>query len=293
MILVAGGTGKLGTLVVQLLLEGGLPVTVMTRDAAKPAVAGTSNVVGDVRSADDCRRVVAGMTTVISAVQGFSGTGDTNPQTVDLDGNRNLIAAAKAARVEHFILISVQGAAPDHPLELFRMKYGAEEALRASGMSWTIIRPTAFMEIWAALVGEPLVRTGKTRIFGRGENPINFVAAQDVARYVVAAVSDPAMRDQMVEVGGPQNLTLKQIVEVFEAETGKTGSKSHVPRALMRVMSVLMRPINPTMTRQIQAGYVMDTIDMSFDASATSRRFPDIRPTTLNEVVRREYVVRH
>ena len=67
------------------------------------------------------------------------------------------------------------------------MKYAAEQALQASGLSWTIIRPTAYMETWAKLIGEPLVKTGKTRIFGRGVNPINFVSASDVAQFVASA----------------------------------------------------------------------------------------------------------
>jgi uncharacterized protein YbjT (DUF2867 family) len=88
---------------------------------------------------------VAGARTVISAVQGFAGTDPAGPQAVDRQGNSNLIRAAKEGAMEHFVLVSIQGAAPDHPMELFRMKYLAEEELKASGLAWTIIRPTAYM----------------------------------------------------------------------------------------------------------------------------------------------------
>jgi uncharacterized protein YbjT (DUF2867 family) len=54
---------------------------------------------------------------------------------VDLQGNSALIQAARHAGVERFILVSVHGATPDHPIELFRMKYAAEQALQASGLS--------------------------------------------------------------------------------------------------------------------------------------------------------------
>jgi uncharacterized protein YbjT (DUF2867 family) len=206
---------------------------------------------------------------------------------VDWQGNRHLIRAARAAGAEHFILVSVHGAAPDHPLELFRRKYQAERELQASGLPWTIIRPTASMETWAGLVGQPLVETGRTRLFGRGDNPINFVAADDVVRFVELAVVDPALRGALVEVGGPENLTFRQFARAFETATGRSGTISHVPLPLLRLLAVLLRPVQPTIARQIQAGVVMDTWDMAFDPGETSRRYPAIALTPLAEVARR------
>jgi uncharacterized protein YbjT (DUF2867 family) len=213
-ILIAGGTGTLGTQIVRLLTVRGLQVRILTRDPARARhLEGdlVEIVPGDVRDLGAVERAAAGARTVISAIHGFVGTGDDSPQTVDLQGNGNLIEAAGEA--EHFILLSVHGAAPDHPMELFRMKYLAEQELKASGLAWTIIRPTAYMETWATLIGEPLLKTGRTRIFGRGTNPINFVSAYDVARFVELAVADPAMHGEVVEVGGPENLGMRQIAQ--------------------------------------------------------------------------------
>lgn len=291
-ILIAGGTGILGARVVRLLTAHGLTVRVLTRDPARARhLAGdrVAIVPGDVREPDTLAEAIAGVETVISAIQGFSGVGGDNPQTVDGEGNANLIRAARAASVEHFILISVQGAAPDHPMELFRMKYRAEQELRASGLTWTIIRPTASMQTWAKVIGEPLVTTGKTRIFGRGTNPINFVSADDVAAFVDMAVVGPMMRGEVIEVGGPENLSMEQFAQAFEHVNGKAGTVSRVPLPVMRLMAVLLRPVKPVIARQIQAGVVMDTQDMSFDATETMRRYPSVVPTSLAEVVRRDY----
>ncbi len=291
-ILIAGGTGILGTRVVRLLTARGIAVRVLTRDPARARHLTGDHVEivpGDVREPDTLAGAIAGAETVISAVQGFSGAGGDNPRTVDGEGNANLIRAARTADAGHFILVSVQDAAPDHPIELFRMKYRAEQELQASGLAWTIIRPTASMETWAELIGEPLVKTGKTRIFGRGTNPINFVSADDVAAFVALAVTDPAMRGEVIEVGGLENLSMEQFARAFERETGKTGQVSHVPLPMMRLMAVLLRPVKPTIARQIQAGVVMDTRDMTFDAAETMRRYPSVVPTRLAEVVRRDY----
>jgi NADH dehydrogenase len=294
MILIAGGTGMLGTQVVRLLTARGLPVRLLNRDPTRRNHVESDLVdvaPGDVRAVRTVELAVAGAQAVISAIHGFTGTGGDNPRTVDWEGNRTLIHAARAAGAEHFVLVAVQGAAPDHPMELFRMKYRAEQELQASGLGWTIIRPTAYMETWARLIGEPLITTGKTRIFGRGTNPINFVSVYDVARYVEMAVTDLALRGALVEVGGPENLSLQQVAETFETVTGKRGTKSHVPLPAMRLMAALMRPLNPALARQIQAGVVMDTRDMSFDASETARRYPSIPLTRLAEVARRDYTV--
>jgi uncharacterized protein YbjT (DUF2867 family) len=293
MILIAGGTGTLGTEVVRLLTARGLEVRILTRNPAR-AEHLRGNLVevisGDVRDARSGERAVAGAQTVISAIQGFGGAAPAGPQAVDRQGNTNLIRAAKEGETDHFILVSIQGAAADHPMELFRMKYLAEQELKASGLTWTIIRPTAYMETWGTLIGEPLLKTGRTRIFGRGNNPINFVSAHNVARLVELAVVDPAMRGEVVEVGGPENLSMEQVAQTFEAVTGKEGKASHVPLPIMRLMSVLMRPINSTLARQIHAGVVMDTYDFSFDPSETKHRYPSIPLTSLAEVVRRDYV---
>jgi uncharacterized protein YbjT (DUF2867 family) len=291
-VLIAGGTGTLGTRVVPLLTARGLAVRILTRDPARALhLAGdhVEIVSGDVRDPRTLVRATEGAEAVISAIQGFSGTGGDNPRTVDGEGNSNLIRAARANGVGHFILMSVQGAASDHPMELFRMKYRAEQEVRASGLDWTIIRPTASMETWATLIGEPLVKTGKTRIFGRGTNPINFVSADDVARFVALAVTDPTMRGAVVEVGGPENLSMEQFARAFEGATGTTGAVSRVPLPMMRLMAVLLRPVKPTIARQIQAGVVMDTRDMTFDPAETTRRYPAITPTSLAEKVRHDY----
>lgn len=294
MILIAGGTGTLGDEVVRLLTARGLEVRVLTRDLdrAEHLRSDLVEVVsGDVRDECSVERAVAGAQTVISAVQGFAGTDPAGPEAVDRQGNTNLIRAAKKeGATEHFVLVSIHGAAPDHPMELYRAKYLAERNLKASGLAWTIVRPTAYMETWASLIGEPLLKSGRTRIFGRGENPINFVSAKDVARFVELAVLDPAMRGEAVEVGGPENLSMEEFAQTFQTVSGKAGKVGHVPLPAMRLISALMRRVNPTLAGQIHAGVVMDTHDFSFDASETTRRYPQVPPTSLAEVVRRDYV---
>lgn len=153
MILVAGATGCLGTEVVRRLVResSGEPVRVLTREAsraAKLAEDGRVEVaVGDVRDPAAVREAMKGVRVVVSAIHGFVGKG-VDPRSVDLEGNKNLIAAAEACKASRFVLVSGYGVTPDHSMDLFRMKYFAEKALVASSLSWTIVKPTAFMETW-------------------------------------------------------------------------------------------------------------------------------------------------
>jgi uncharacterized protein YbjT (DUF2867 family) len=292
MILLAGGTGRLGTKVVSLLRQRRLELRVLTRDRSRASHLsgdGVEIVEGDVRDYAAMLRAVEGTQTVVSAIQGFAGTKDGSPATIDRDGNRNLIQAAREAGVEHLVLVSVWGASPDHAMDLMRMKYAAEQELKGSGVAWTIIRPSAYMEMWCEFLGRPLLQKGKTQVFGRGRNPVNWVSTSDVARFVELAIVDPAMRSQTIDVGGPENLTMSEFVELFRTETASTGRAGHVPLAAMRLMAIAMRPLNPSTARQIQAGIVMDTRPQAFDALQTRNRYPSIRITRLIDVVRRDF----
>ena len=256
--------------------------------ATSPAVSGVEVVTGDVRDVASVDRAMAGVTTLISAINGFGGPDALGVRAIDRDGNATLIDAAVRAGVGHVVLLSIQGASTDHPIELFRMKAAAEAHLKASGLSWTIVRPTAYQETWLEIVGRPLVATGKTRIFGRGENPINFVSAGDVARIVALAVADPTLRGATLDVAGPENLTFDAFVEVVRSATGATGTVAHAPLPMLRVMSVLLRPFKPVLAGQMAAAVVMDTRDMAADTADRARRFPAIASTPLVDVATRQ-----
>jgi uncharacterized protein YbjT (DUF2867 family) len=109
----------------------------------------------------------------------------------------------------------------------------------------------------------------------QGQNPINFVSAADVAGHVDLAVADAAMRGASIDVGGPEDLTMSDLVAMFQKLTGARGKVSHVPLPMMR-MSVLMKALNPAMTGLIRAAVVMDTRGMTFAAGNGSTRFPSI-----------------
>lgn len=286
MILVAGGSGHLGSLLVQRLAAAGAPVRVLTRVRARAAHlrdAAIEIVEGDVRVASDVQRAVNGARVVVSAVHGFAGPGGVSPASIDRDGNRHLIDAAARAGAT-VILMSVVGASSGHPIELFRMKDAAERHLRASGTPWTIVRSTAFLETWIDLMVQTADRAGRVVVFGRGENPINFVSVRDVARIVERVIADPGARGQTLEVGGLENITFNRLAAAVQT-AGPDVAPRHVPRSVLRTMSMVLRPFWPERARQTAAALVLDTIDMRFDPAAVGGRYPDLSLTSPSEII--------
>jgi uncharacterized protein YbjT (DUF2867 family) len=265
-IVLAGGTGRLGTLLATRLAARGVALRILTRDPARASHLvglGAEILEGDVRNRASLDSAVRGAATVVSAIQGFEGPGRISPASVDRDGNANLIDASAAVGA-HVVLVSVVGAAPDHEMELFRAKWAAEQHLRDSGVPWTIVRATAFVELWMEIMTKPIV-------FGRGENPINFVSVGDVAAVTERAVDDADLRGKILEVGGPENTTFNELAALLLQLRGQSAAIRHIPRRMLRA--------GAPFSRRARAALAMDNIDMTFDAAPARRAFAEI-PTT-------------
>jgi uncharacterized protein YbjT (DUF2867 family) len=293
-ILVTGATGHLGTALVGRLTSHDGDVRLLSRDPERArALFGRDFDVmkGDVRDASSLTRALAGVNSVISAVTGF-GPGGGGTEAVDRRGNENLIVAAEAAGATRFLLVSIHGARADHRLGLYRAKFFAEKRLQASSLAWTIVRPTVFMELWAHIVGDSLIKGGKATVFGRGDNPINFVSVRDVARVIELAISGDRSHGRTVGVGGPENLTLNKMVEILAANSDRKASARHIPLPALRAGSMLLRPFRPDLAGMIEAAVLMDTADMSFDP-APAMDYAEVPATRLDEILGAERVLAH
>lgn len=195
-----------------------------------------------------------------------------------------LMRAAERAGVERFVLTSILGATPDHSSELYRMKYLAERELMSSGLTWTIVRPTVLMETWVALVGLAIADSRRVRLVGDGDNPINFVSARDVAGYAELALTGDGLNQTTLDVGGPANLTLNEVVALFEEVIGRRASIIKAPVPVMRAVSAVMRPFNPALARILKAAVALAATDMTFDALPVRTRYPSVAMSDFREV---------
>jgi len=154
-----------------------------------------------------------------------------------------------------------------------------------AAIGWTIVRSTAFMETWATIMGRMLRSSGKIVVFGRGNDPVNFVSATDVAALIEHAVTDPGLRGQVLEIGGPDNLTFNEIAAILQETTGRHAPVRHIPRPALRVMAWLTAAIKPELARQARAALAMDTIDMTFDPTPTRRAVPGLPDTGMPSAI--------
>jgi NADH dehydrogenase len=132
------------------------------------------------------------------------------------------------------------------------------------------------------LIGKAVVEGKRVVLFGKGQNPRNFVAAEDVAKAISGILEIPAMRGQTIDMGGPENLSGHQVVEVFERISGRKAKVTHVPLPVLKAMSKAIKPLHPGISRVIQSGVLSETTDQKFDPSQFRTRIP-ITLTTLDE----------
>jgi NADH dehydrogenase len=224
MILVVGATGSLGGAIAQGLLAKGKKVRVLARagsNASALTAKGAEAVAGDLKDPATLGKVCAGVDTVVTTANSILRGGPDTVESVDLAGTKNLIDAAKAAGVKHFIFVSALGAAENHPVPLFQAKAKNEAHLKSSGMAWTILAPNLFNEVWVGMVvGMPLGQGKPITLVGEGKRKHAFVSTADVAAFAIAAVDNPAAHGQFIPVAGPDALSWRDVVAAFEKATG-------------------------------------------------------------------------
>jgi uncharacterized protein YbjT (DUF2867 family) len=223
-ILVIGSTGDLGGLIARSLLDRGAQIRILVREGSSYedlVEAGAEAVTGDLKDTGSLRAACAGMEAVITTANSVARGGEDTVESVDRKGNRDLVEAAAGAGVGRFVFVSALGAAASSPDPFLRAKGEAEEALRASGMTWTILEPNLYMEIWVpAIVGGPALAGKPVTFIGEGRRRHSMVARHDVAAYAVRALEKKEAENQTLVIGGPQPLSWQDVVAAFEEELG-------------------------------------------------------------------------
>ena len=204
-VLVAGATGGTGQEVVEQALARGLRVRALVRDDAKARQLWGDRVqyaVGDVREPRSLKKAVKGVDQVISALgANVQRDPENSPERVDYAGVKALAEAAKAAGVSQFILVSSMGVThPDHQLNamldnILSWKLKGEDAVRATGIQYTIVRP-------GDLTNEPGGRRGVRIMQGDPANGLGSVSRADVAAILVSAIGRQDLYVKTFEVVG-------------------------------------------------------------------------------------------
>lgn len=221
----AGATGDLGGAVTKILLGQKRDVRILARPHSnyKPlADQGAEVVFGDLKNRTSLDPACKLVKTVISTANSAQRGGDDNPQTVDLEGNRNLIDAAKSAGVTHFVFVSTNVADPNSPVPFLQAKGKTEEYLAASGLPYTIIAPDLFMDVWITMVvAAPAIAGQPVTVVGTGNRKHSFISSADVAKFIVACIVNPQATNRKIVIGGPEALSFRDAALVYGRVLGR------------------------------------------------------------------------
>jgi len=301
-VLVTGGTGFVGTHLVNRLLHRGHSVAVLARDFAKtrnrynrPVEA----VGGDVLDPASLSSALAGRDAVAHLVGIIHEAG---PQTFDRmhrEAPENVVAAARATGVRRLLHMSAMGSFEDSPSEYGRSKAAGEKAVRASDLDWTVFRPSITFGPGDGFVSllAPIVRLnpGFIPVIGPGTTRFQPVSVYDVARVFADSLEKPETRGKVYEVGGPDILTLNQIYREIASAVGKPGKPMiHFPLWYGRILASLFEAVArwgivgaPALTRDQLRSLSRDNVGDVAETVATFgsewRRFaPGIREYLTN-----------
>lgn len=287
MMLVTGASGQLCSLIVHGLLRANHQVrALVTHTSPSEALAGHGPVTtiqslkdagakpmwGDMTNKASLRAALAGVDTVIAASNPVKQWGKDSIEPADRGGMWNLIDEAGKAGVRRFLLASLTGAAGQGR----QIAEEYERALRASGMNYTIVRPTILMEAWIGmLVGIPMMTQQTVMLIGRGDKAHNFISVQDVADYFVAMVDHPDAYYQTVTVGGPASFTWTQIVDLMRDRVG-----ADLP--IQYAMAGTPIPYLPQGVYGMVSQF--EGFEDHLDITQTAKTY-GVRPTTLEEYI--------
>jgi uncharacterized protein YbjT (DUF2867 family) len=279
MILIVGATGRLGGLITRRLLAAGEAVRILAREGSawQPLqTAGAQVSIGDLKNRATLDTACAGVDVVITTANSALRGGDDNTQTVDTDGNRNLIDAARSADVAQFIFVSAFGVTTDNPVPLFQAKARTEAYLRASGVPYTILAADGFMDVWLPMiVVGPVLEGRPVSIVGEGRRKHSLIAVDDVASFAIAAAGHPEAMNHHLPLGGPEAVSWRDVVAAFERRLGRT-----IP-----IVSLAPgQPLSglPDIVAGLMAG--LDTYDSVIEMAGLAKTF-GVQPTSLDQFV--------
>jgi uncharacterized protein YbjT (DUF2867 family) len=237
--LIVGATGALGSEICRLLRARGDAVRALVRTTSSPErveqlrALGAEIVTGDLKSRASLDAAVRGVETIFSTATALaSQQPDDSFDRVDRDGQIALIDAARAAGVGRFVFVSVL--ALDANSGFASAKADVEQHLQASGLAWTILQPSCFMDVWLTPHVGFDAANATAAIYGDGTSEMGWVHSRDVAKVAVAALADPSTRHAIVAVVGPERLTQRQVVQIFERIGGRPFQLNEVPAAALQ-----------------------------------------------------------
>jgi NADH dehydrogenase len=270
---------------VQKLAEQGRPVRLIARGrplgrieaARRTAPEGVEIVAGDVTEPETLVPALAGVDTVIHLVAIIRERGNVTFERVNYEGTVHVVDAAKAAGAWRYLQMSALGALPDPQFPYHDTKYRAEQYVKASGLDWTIFRPSLIFgpgdQFFSTLAGLAKLPAPFVLPDG-GTAKFQPVWLWDVVDAFIKALDDPATVGQTYELGGPEIMTYKEMVHILMDATGRHRPAISLPAGLLKPAAFVMDkalPKPPVTPEQLKMLRVNNSSDHSATAALIDR----------------------
>lgn len=248
-IAITGGTGFVGIHTTRALAAAGHEVRLLARGTrGGPRPAGAQWMRADVVSGDGLADGMRGCDAVVNLVAIIREKGRQTFTRVNAEGTAHVVRAAAEAGVGHLVHLSAIGVDPDPRFSYLASKWEGEQAVRGGTVPFTVLRPSlvfgpgdGFFTVLAQLIR----RNPVVPIVGDGRALFQPIAVSDLARIVALCIERGPSR-AVHEVGGPDQLTYEQIVDVIKAETGRARRRNvHVPVGAMLPLAMVFEKVLP------------------------------------------------
>lgn len=252
MILVTGASGFVGSHLVKGLSEAGHSVRAMVRRPGEVERIKGERIeaaIGDVGNPESLLSAVRGCEAVIHLVGIIQPGPGYSFKSVHVDGTKNVIEAAKAAgTVRHFIYQSALGTGPDAKGGYYETKYAAEGLTKASGLEYTITRPSIIFgkgDGFTARMVQLVNQMPVVPVVGSGTVKLQPVYIDDLVEVFKRIILNPGFYGKTLEVGGPEQLTFNEIMDDIKGALGSKKPTVHVPLCLVRSAAAVMERLLP------------------------------------------------
>jgi len=244
-IFVSGGTGFVGRHVVRALLSRGFLVRCLVRPGSEADLKGFESidrVPGDVLAPDPIVAAAegcAGLVHLVGIIREHRARGVTF-ERLHVRATQNMLMVAKAAGVKRYVQMSALGTRPNAVSAYHRTKWLAEEAVRASGLDWTIFRPSIIFgqgDEFISMLAQMIRRTPVVPVLGDGNYRLQPIAVEQIAEGIVQALRVPQSAARTYEVGGAEAYRFVEILDQIGAALGRRVRKLHVPLGAVKLVT--------------------------------------------------------
>lgn len=245
-VLLAGATGYLGKHIASQLIKQNINCKLIARNTKKLEQYNTTNssiVKAEVTIPETLKLTMEGVHTVISTVGITRQKDGLTYMDVDFQANINLLSEAKKAGVKKFIYISAINGNHLRHLKIFEAKELFVDALKCSGLDYTIIRPNGFFSDMKDF--QDMANKGKIYLFGSGENKLNPIHGEDLAKICIEAIH---LKDKEIIIGGPDVLTQNEIAVLAFKALNKPVKIKHLPDLIRRIIIFFLKTFTSSKT---------------------------------------------